>query len=357
MNAWGKQSWLRLCQVKTLQSLALLLSISTNTPSRGAEPGFKLVWPTPSPDFYERRPLKTYIQPTASGRINSGLFGCQRNNGQRFHEGIDLKALRRDRHGEAEDAILAAMAGTIVYINTHAGNSKYGRYVVLVHDTVQPAVYTLYAHLSHIARDIQKGVSVQAGTILGTMGRSAGGYTIPKERAHLHFEIGLRLSNTFQSWYDQQTFRTHNYHGIWNGMNLVGIDPLDFYEKMRSDPNLTIDTYFRNLTTAFTVRVTTRKVPDFVRRYPTLLTQRLGYHEIYGWEIAFTGFGLPKNWKPLSATELPTTAKDDDISILSDDRGERETYSCHNNIHLRNQRLQPGEHLQRKLDILFNEKP
>ena len=245
--------------------------------------GQGLIWPTPNSAFQEGRPLEDFIQPTASGKLISGLFGCVRNDGHKFHEGIDLYPISRDRSGEAKDAIYSVLPGRVVHVSTVAGHSSYGRYVVVLHDGQQPAFHTLYSHLASVADGIVAGARVESGTTLGIMGRSAT-YSIPKSRAHLHFEIGLRLSNTFQSWYDQQTFRTHNYHGIWNGMNLVGIDPLDFYEKMRSDPHLTIDTYFRNLTTAFTVRVTTRKVPDFVRRYPTLLTQRLGYHEIYGWE-------------------------------------------------------------------------
>ena len=57
------------------------------------------------------------------------------------------------------------------------------------------------------------------------MGRSAGGYAIPKDRAHVHFEIGLKLSDNFDSWFTWKKFGSPNQHENWNGMNLMGLDP------------------------------------------------------------------------------------------------------------------------------------
>lgn len=114
------------------------------------------------------------------------------------------------------------------HVSRVAGKSSYGRYVVLEHPGVTPAVYTLYAHLGSVTSGLSVGQTSNKEQVLGIMGRSASGYAIPKDRAHLHFEIGLMLSRSFQLWYVGRKFGSPNDHGLWNGMNLVGMDPLVF---------------------------------------------------------------------------------------------------------------------------------
>lgn len=282
--------------------LAGLLGIGQHGLALEAQERLPFVWPTPNRAFFEKRSFEAYVQPTASGKIESGLFGCVRNGGRVFHEGIDLKAVYRDKSGEALDRIVAAMPGRIVYVNHEQGNSSYGRYIVIEHDTLRPAVYTLYAHLKTIDKTLTVGKWVGAGASLGVMGRSAAGYSIPKSRAHLHFEIGLRLSDHFQKWYDKQSFRTENHHGIWNGINLAGLDPYDFFQTLQSPQPPSLSMYIKSLLpTAFTLQVTTSQMPDFVIRYPELLEGLLPDSvPVTGWEIDFTTHGFPKQWKPLT---------------------------------------------------------
>ncbi|MGE9292054.1 MAG: M23 family metallopeptidase, partial [Puniceicoccales bacterium] len=158
-------------------------------------------WPTPDGSYFQTGDIMPLLQPTASGRPESGLYGCVRNGGTRFHEGVDLKPIGKDRNGNATDPIYAVMAGRVAYVNRVAGNSSYGRYVVIEHMDLDVAVYTLYAHMADVDSDIQPGIRVEAGQRLGRMGHSAGGYSIPRSRSHLHFEIGLRDSNRFQDFY------------------------------------------------------------------------------------------------------------------------------------------------------------
>ena len=42
-----------------------------------------------------------------------------------------------------------------------------------------------------------------------------------------------------------------------------------------------------------TLRIATRKVPDFVQRYPSLLQAPLPADPVGGWEIQFDWTGLP----------------------------------------------------------------
>ncbi len=262
----------------------------------------ELTWPTPNPAFQNGEPIEAYVQPTVSGLVESGLFGCTRNGGRRFHEGLDLLPLKRDSQGEAADLIYAILPGRVVYVNEIAGHSGYGRYIVVEHDGEVPAYHTLYAHLARVNRGIVRGARVEAGTVLGIMGRSAS-YSIPKSRAHLHFEIGLRLSDDFQSWFDRQSFGSENHHGNWNGMNLVSVDPLDFYQSVRAGRVANFFEYIKQLPTAARVRVHSPVVPDFVRNFPALLTRALEGRTVVAWDIAFTQYGLPKAWTPRFAEE------------------------------------------------------
>ena len=274
-----------------------------------------LVWPTPNPAFQNGESIEAFIQPTASGKKESGLFGCVRNNGRRFHEGLDLYPVARDKRGEPLDSIYAVLPGRVVYINKVAGYSNYGRYVVVKHDRESPAFHTLYAHLASIDETISVGKRVESGTKLGIMGRSAS-KPLPRSRAHLHFEIGFRLTDQFQVWYDRQKFSSKNRHGNWNGMNLVSINPLDFYRAVRSGKISTVHEYLQKVPTHARIRVHTSDIPDFVNRYPALVTRPYQGSSVVAWDIAFSKYGVPKEWTPRFDYEA-ITGKPGDVTILA----------------------------------------
>lgn len=282
----------------------------------------EIVWPTPSKAFAENRPIAAFIQHAGSGDPTSGCFGCVRGSGAQFHEGIDIQPVKRDRRGEAVDDVFAAMDGVVSHVSTKAGNSSYGRYVVIEHPEVTPAVYTLYAHLARVESEVERGARVRRGQTIGTMGRSAGGYTIPRDRAHLHFEIGLWLTRDFQAWYDRKKFGSPNEHGLYNGMNLMGFDPLPFFEAHRAKRALNFQQYLAGMQPAVRLRVATHRVPDFVRRYPSLLTKEMPLL-VAGWEIAFNWTGLPFAWTPLTAAEVGDVARDRPVVIEANAQLER----------------------------------
>ncbi len=250
-----------------------------------------IVWPTPSKAFANGEPYPVYIQPTVSGKPESGLFGDVRSSGWKFHEGIDIAPVSRNRKGEALDDIYAAMNGKVVLINRIAGNSGYGRYIVMEHSTCDVPVYTLYAHLAEIDGHVAMGAQIKAGERLGRMGRSAR-YSIARAQSHLHFEMGLRLSNHFDKWYrESKRFKEKNFFGNYNGINLAGFDPLDFLNKARNgEINNGFKGYIQSLPVALVVRVYTKRTPDFVKNYPMLVDQN---GTKYGWDISLTWFGMP----------------------------------------------------------------
>ena len=325
-------------------------------PVSGVEPGeeveLDVVWPTPNPAFLQGKPLETFIQPTVSGRTESALFGCVRNGGARFHEGLDLKTLGRDSRNEATDPIYAAFRGRVVHINKTAGHSSYGRYLVLEHRDLYPAVYTLYAHLARVADGLTVGDQVEAGQTIGIMGRSAGGYSIPKSRAHLHFEIGLRLSDDFQSWYSAKGFGSRNEHGLWNGMNLIGMDPLDFFRELLGGRVLGPFGYIDNQPTACSLRIFTQEIPDFVKRYPELIAGELRADSLVAWDIDFTWYNMPIRWVPRYQEDIGT-GKPGSLQLISFDREEVERQRCRRVLQFSGNRVLLGSGLKQVLEILF----
>lgn len=271
--------------------LALLLCLGT--PPLGAT---EVAWPT----TMERAAIRTpadYLQPTVSGKLESALFGMVREDGRRFHEGIDIKPSRTDREGEPLDLVLAAMDGEVAYLNPKASGG-YGQYIVLLHAGAEIPVYTLYAHLARIEPSLRVGQPVRRGKSIGLMGRTADADSpITKDRAHLHFEVGLVLSKGFNLWYASQpeNKQSRNLHGLFNGMNLVGMDPLLVIGKGKVD----VLAALRSQPTAFTVGLRTSKPPDFVTRYPALV--RGDPTRAVGWYVEFSWQGMPTSWTALAA--------------------------------------------------------
>lgn len=331
----------------------LLTFLLAFTPVATFGQSLEVIWPTPNPAFALGEPRSKYVQPTASGREESALFGCIRNSGTRFHEGLDLLTLERDSRGEATDPIFASLKGRVVYISRISGRSLYGRYVVLEHTQYEPAVYTLYAHLASIADDLEEGQTVEAGAVLGVMGRSAMGYYIPRRRAHLHFEIGLRLSDDFQAWYDRQNYQERNYHRNYNGLNLVGVDPLDFMDKYRSGEFDTLQAYFNQIQPAYSTRVLSQRTPDFIKRYPSLLTREMPTAPVVGWDITWTWWGLPLRWTPLTQANLGENDIEGTVKLRSLNEDVLRQNSCRKTVVWRSGKPTLGDGTLRNLQILF----
>lgn len=227
------------------------------------------------------------LMPTGSGRLESAKYGSTRTvkRGSRyvasFHEGVDIAPVQRDRRGAAEDPVYAVAAGRVAFVNASAGASNYGKYIVIEHPdpslglisrrdgSTDPAVvYTLYAHLADIRFGLRPGQTVDPGDVIGTMGHSSNTQpSIPAARAHLHWEVGVMLQSRYEARTREQ--KTQNPFGNYNGGNLFGLDPLDFYAAHVRDPGLTMATYMASVPPAAEV-VLRGRTPDFFRRFPAL---------------------------------------------------------------------------------------
>lgn len=304
----------------------------------------EIAWPTSMEPPSLHAP-QDYLQPTVSGKTESALFGMVREDGKRFHEGVDIRPARTNADGEALDLILAAMDGQVAYVNTNV-NGPYGKYVVLFHATAEIPVYSLYAHLAKIEPSLQTGRTIRRGTVIGLMGRtSAGASPITKDRAHLHFEVGLILSTGFDLWYARQpdNKQSPNLHGLYNGQNLIGMDPLPLLGRKRVDLLATV----RGQPTALTVGLRTKGTPDFVKRHPALVHGDVT--TAAGWYVEFSWQGMPIRWTALAADspKLPATR----WRLLEIDLRQRERLTQRKML---GEKGVAGELLQQNVEILLS---
>ena len=212
---------------------------------------------------------------------------------KRFHEGIDIRPLYRDARGEPLDEVRAIADGKVVHTNPVSGFSNYGRFVVIEHEWDGAKYYSLYAHLNSIA--VQPGQRMKRGERIGVMGHTGAG--IDRERAHVHVELNLMLSREFESWYNVYFRNDPNRHGLYNGLNLVGVDIARLYLALRRQPSITIPDFLAQETTFYKVTLPASKHFDLMKRYPWLLRSPAS-HDAKSWEISFAQSGVPLKIEP-----------------------------------------------------------
>jgi murein DD-endopeptidase MepM/ murein hydrolase activator NlpD len=205
----------------------------------------------------------------------------------RFHEGIDIKPLKRDGRGEPLDEVHAIADGKVVHANNSPGYSNYGRYVVIEHNWNGSPYYSLYGHLSEIAATV--GASVRRGDRIGRMGHSGEGLT--QARAHLHLELNLMLNRNFEDWYNHFIPKEPNHNAIYNGINLTGIDIAHFFLEHQKRPELTVPRFLAEEETFYKVAVTDSPHFDLRKWYPWMVKDEAT--EGKSWEIGFAASGVP----------------------------------------------------------------
>jgi len=332
--------------------LGLLILVSAPCRAEASAPEFSLSWPTPNPAFARGMGYAAFLQKTGPDKpVTSGAYGCVRNNGYKFHEGLDLYPLKRDSRGRAEDEVFAAMDGVVSHLSPVSGHSSYGKYVVLEHPSLTPALYTLYAHLAEVNPNLKVGSRLKVAAPLGKMGNTSAGYRIPLNRSHLHFEVGLRLTDHFQSWYASRKFSTPNRHGNYSGFNLVGLNPLEFYGRYKAKSIASPLDFLRSLPVVTTARARFRGTPDFTTRYPSLSRPLKPGETPEAWDASFGPHGIPLRLVPAAG---PPPTGSSPFRILSyDEKADADSRSCRALVKGGSASRVPSEQLKVYLELLF----
>jgi hypothetical protein len=271
-----------------------------------------------------------FFAPTGPERPwNSGAFGCVRNSRTRIHEGIDILSLQRDDHNEPTDIVTASFAGIVAHLNFNIAASNYGKYIVLRHVVEGLPVYTLYAHLKEIAGGLKIGQTVSSGDTLGILGRTTNtNDSIAKNRAHLHFEIGLQIHTQFESWFRHWYKGGKNLHGPWNGVNLLGLDAAEILRKEAAG-NFDLLAHLSNQPTLCRVRIHQSQL-EWAERFPGLVihTPHTETLPVQGWEVDLNFNAIPIRLKPLYAEGLKQKAGGVRFELLEVNDEERRKHPC-----------------------------
>lgn len=281
--------------LQTLLILAAASAITTAAP-------LDLRLPTENRHLFTENPERFYMyvdrnfEGEQSKPWDGGAYGYVRTpvrvRGEvvmtRFHEGIDIAPVKRDRAGNPLDLIMSIADGTVIYTSNISGRSNYGKYLVVEHQWEGVSVVSLYAHLAEIT--CEPGDTVKAGSVLGRMGYT--GVGLNRTRAHLHLELGFVLHTRYEEWHRAGGLGT-NHHGIYNGMNIAGSDVAGFFLAHRENPELKFSEFIANQPVHFKVAVPGGETPEFVARHPWI--RRPGVTNPSAWEIHFTATGDRKS--------------------------------------------------------------
>ena len=271
-----------------------MLGLSFLNPLRAND---RIAWQLPTENnglFHDQKSL--FFQPTISRRLISGMFGFVRTSEpeparifEHFHKGIDIRPLHRDKKGDPTDKISASADGEVVRVNLDEKISDYGKQVIVRHLWGKQPVYTIYGHLASIG--VEVGQKVKAGEPLGLMGWTGPG--LVRERAHLHFEIAFQINGKFAEWVDTAKpgrLWEPNRHGEWNGLNLMGIDPIPLLKAANQGTPLTCEEALSKQPCGFTVRVPPfMGTPTWMQWVESKSPSALPL----SWDIEMTPWGLP----------------------------------------------------------------
>lgn len=288
---------------------ALCLWPAVHLTAQSSTTGLNLILPTENdalfrnegPSFYQH--IERDYQGVKSTPWEGGRYGFVRDPIEtsdglvytRFHEGIDIRPLHRDERGDPTDEIHAIADGKIVHVNPVAGYSNYGRYVVIEHHWDGCSYYSLYGHLSTVR--VTVGQEVRQGDVIAVMGYT--GVGINQERAHVHLELNLMLSHKFEAWHDAVFKNDPNHNGIYNGINLTGLDIARFYLALRKNPALTIPQFLEGEEVFYKVRLPHSRNFELPKRYPWMMKNG-AQTGAASWEVSFTRAGLPLQIEPSS---------------------------------------------------------
>jgi len=263
----------------------------------GVEP-LKLSLPTDNKALFEGKPeefymyVDRYFGNKASKPWTAGQYGFVRTLvktdkegviATKFHEGLDIKPVKRDRNNNPLDEIRSIASGEVVHVNKSAGGSNYGKYIVIKHEWGYGPFFSLYAHLSKTS--VEVGQRVLGGFPIGIMGYTGAG--INRTRAHLHLELCMLSTENFSDW-----LGAVGCHGIYDGRNLIGLDIASLFLAAKASTDTTIPEFLKSASPYFKVAVPRKDELEITRRYPWL---KKGDHSkpSPSWEIAFTDSGIP----------------------------------------------------------------
>jgi hypothetical protein len=116
------------------------------------------------------------------------------------------------------------------------------------------------------------------------------------------------LSRRFQKWYGKY-FTSPNRHGIYNGINLVGLDIAGLYLAHQRNPSITIPQFMSGMRVYWKVLIANKGTPALLKLYPWLARDMAAAKGNPSWEISLSSSGVPLAVAPSAkAVRTPTVS-------------------------------------------------
>ena len=131
---------------------------------------------------------------------------------------------------------------------------------------------------------------MKRGQPIAVMGYTGTG--LNQARAHLHLELNLILSHRFEAWHNASFKNDPNHNGIYNGLNLVGLDIARLYLRVAQEPFAYDSPVSQSEETFYKVTLPKSSHFELPKLYPWMLTGG-GRNEKSSWEVSFARSGLP----------------------------------------------------------------
>jgi hypothetical protein len=122
----------------------------------------------------------------------------------------------------------------------------------------------------------------------------------------VHFELNLFINEHFPTWYKKNFPTERNDHGLWNGQNLVGLDPREILLLEHAQgAKFSFLNYVRHQTELCRVLVRATAFP-WLKRYAALVrpSPKAGKEGVAAYEIALNFNALPFELIPRAASEI-----------------------------------------------------
>ncbi len=333
------------------RSLGLpILVISMALPTAVWAQPFQL--PTANHALFEPGREENFFVGTTGKPWTSGCYGCVRSEGWQMHEGLDIRCLQRDKHGEPADPVMASADGTVAYVSIKPALSNYGNYVVVRHLVAGLEIYSLYAHLSAVAPGLKAGQAVKSGQVIATMGHTSNTRErITLERAHVHFELNLFVNDRFSAWFKKANPGERNDHGEFNGQNLLGLDPrLILLGQREAGAKFSLVNFIRDQPALCRVLVRQTDFPWLKRYAPLIRANAVAQKEgVAGYEIALNFNGLAFELIPRAASEIKGKSK---YQLLAVNEAEQKKNPCRKLVTQKGGRWELTAHGENLLDML-----
>lgn len=223
--------------------------------------------PTPNNHIYDVGMEGFYAKTRTNDEY--GLPGWIRNDGNRFHKGVDIIPIKFEKTKKTvtidyydpktkkdfsvdepvlipKDEIYSILDGIVVVINSVEGKSGYGRYIMIEHHFSDGSPFiSMYAHLDRFT--VKEGDRVKGGSQIGWMGQTSSnptGRDYLKAIPHCHFEIGRVINPNFAKYYSSKMYPTI-IGGKYDPSNIQPFNPIKFLLKYHLEQTIIKMNYFR----------------------------------------------------------------------------------------------------------------